>query len=202
MNTLQSRYSTVVSTLALVVALTAAGAWALERNSIGSKELKRGAVKSAEIKGSAVRSSDIRSDAVTSEDLSLAAPGLSQQTGEVSAPVGSEYEKLATIGSYEKQTADTVLNVSWSGTVGLTAGPCSFQLRVDGAPDDQGSGEVFASSGSLGESVSVEALFSGFGVGTHEIEVWARASNAGDACVLSPAGTGIGQTVVVQEVVV
>lgn len=203
MKNVKLNYSTVVSTLALFVAL-GGGAYAasIAKNSVGSKQLKANSVKSAEIAKRSVASSEIENGEVLPPDLQLPAPALLRQSGEVAATPGDQYAKIATLGTYAKQDASSVLRIAWSGSIGAGFSPCVFQLRVDGQADDRNAAEVFVQNSNT-ESASVDALFSGLAAGPHDIEVWARATSGGaSVCTLSPTAAGIGQTAVVEEAVV
>lgn len=61
----------VIAVLALIMS-TAGGAYAVAKNSIGTKQLKNNAVTSSKIKNSSIRSSDVKNGSLTSADL---APG-------------------------------------------------------------------------------------------------------------------------------
>lgn len=61
----------VIAVLALVMS-TAGGAYAVAKNSIGTKQLKNNAVTSSKIKGSTIQSSDVKNGSLTASDL---APG-------------------------------------------------------------------------------------------------------------------------------
>jgi uncharacterized low-complexity protein len=65
------RYADVVSTLALLLALsgTAYAATALAANSVGTTQLKNDAVTAAKIKAGAVGSSEVAADALTLADI-------------------------------------------------------------------------------------------------------------------------------------
>src|ERR1044072_1227515 len=63
-----NRYSTVVSTLALVVALTGVGAQA-SGVFVTSKQIRNGTILSQDIHKSAVKSSDLGNGTVKSEDI-------------------------------------------------------------------------------------------------------------------------------------
>jgi hypothetical protein len=57
-----------IAVLALIIS-TAGGAYAVGKNSIGTKQLKNNAVTSGKIRSSTIQSSDIKSDTVTSSDV-------------------------------------------------------------------------------------------------------------------------------------
>lgn len=207
----QSFFPHVVSTLALVVALTGTAAWALERNSIGSAQLKPNAVRSSDIKASAVRAPDIASDAVDTQEIDenavtpalveLPEPTLIGNTTGFSLSATPQYQLIAPLGSFAKSAPDSIVTIDWSGPVASSMGACVFQLRVDGLPGRIGTGEVFIQPSSL--SVSSTALFDALAPGAHRVEIWVRSANGTDnpsACNVSPPFTGdVGQTVTVTE---
>jgi hypothetical protein len=219
----KQRYSMVVSTLALVVALTSAGAYAgqaliggkqIRNGSITSKDIRKKAVKTSDIGTGAVRSTDLSTGAVQSadigegqvqaQDITLPAPQQLQSADGASAEVGGDYARVDIVGSYSKQDPASVLEVTWTGTAAAGFSPCVFQLRVDGAASGDGAGVIYVQNGTT-VSVSASALFSGLGAGAHQIEVWARLTSAGGTnypCTVGPAEAGVAQTFVVSEQVV
>lgn len=226
MSRLKSNYSAVVSTLALVVALTGVGAYAagVMPDSVGPRQLREGAVMSSKIRDGNVKAADlgdaavrskalgsgsvtsptIAKGAVTADSLTLPAPVSMSLEQSTTANFDSTDALLATIGTYDKQDASSVLRVDWNGTTETGAGSCVLQLRVDGQPASPTAGAVFIQNGGQTLSVATSAQFSGLGVGSHSIEIWAHTVNSGTnayPCTLSPASTGIGQTVDVSEIV-
>lgn len=221
----QRNYANVVSTIALVIALTGTAAFAattLGRNTVGSKQIRKAAVSTSElhkrsvtpskIRRNAVRakqlatasvdSTAIQDGAVSADQLALPAPTLVLSNGEQSANVDDGFERVAALGTIDKQTLDSKLSLDWTGVVSAGPSPCVFQLRVDGQPGATGAGEVFVQN-SVTMTASVESLFAA-GPGTHQLEVWARTVNSGGAsypCTVDPDGTGVSQTVVLQELV-
>ena len=66
-------YANVVSTLALVVAVTGGGAAVaagLAKNSVGSPQIKNGQVKAADLAGNAVTSAKVKDNSLTGADIS------------------------------------------------------------------------------------------------------------------------------------
>lgn len=215
-------YPTVVSTLALVVALTMSGAYAIDKigskqiqnGSIRTADLHKGAVKSAKIGTGAVRSADIGNDAVqtadigtgqvTPQDVTMPPPAQLQSNGASMSEVGNDFTLVSSVGTYAKMDSASVLELNWTGTAHFVFGGsgCLFQLRIDGQPSASGGGTVFVRDM---ESVSVTALFTGLATGAHTIEVWARQTPQGpgmSGCTFGPANAGISQTFVVSEQVV
>lgn len=229
-----SRGSTAISIIALVTSIAAlclGGAVAandlvnsaeiqngsvksidLAKNSVRAPDVKAGAIRTSELATGAVTTSDIGEGEVTPSDVTMPRPVELKKADSASLqPPTTEYSLVGALGTYTKQVTDSVLEVNWTGTVegrnNGTASGCIFQLRVDGQPSPGGGGEVY---GLRVLSVSVTALFSGFGTGEHRIEIWARGVQpeeqlgieTGDRCVVGPAETGIGQAVVVSEKVI
>lgn len=181
----------------------------LRRNAVGSRAIGSGAVKSADvgtgqiqsddIGSSQVQAADIGDDQVTARSLSLPAPA-QFVIGEVIGPVGPDFVPLATVGTYDKASAASLVRVEWSGVASSgEATNCIFQIRVNGMPPAGGGGEVFAF---FTENVSTSGIFPGIPSGLISVEVWARYSaKAGGppSCVLSPAYPGLKSTFVVSE---
>ena len=61
-------YANVVATVALFIAL-GGGAWALAKDSVGSREIENGSVRSQELKDGDVRGADIEANAVQGSDV-------------------------------------------------------------------------------------------------------------------------------------
>jgi hypothetical protein len=71
-------YANVISTLALVLALSGGAAYAaieLEKNTVGSKQLKKNSVTTAKIKGDAVNGSKVKAGSLTGTDLDVSTLG-------------------------------------------------------------------------------------------------------------------------------
>lgn len=180
---MSNRINTVISVLALIIAVGTGSAFAasqitgknIKNNSLTTKDLKNNGVTSGDLRNATVSSADIGEGEVEPTDVELPPPAtLSPPTTQ--APVTGEFASLVTIGSYNKQTAESVLQVEWSGVI--EAGPgtnCIYQLRVNGVEPPHG-GEVFAIQQPV--NVSTGVLFPGLGAGPVSIEVWARASAA------------------------
>lgn len=174
----------------------------LKRNSVTAGEIRKNAVRSTDLRAAAVQTSDIEDGAVTPEDVTMPVPA-EFSLGSTSGAVSGAFGHLATFGTYNKVTADA-LEVSWSGVV--ASGPatnCVFQLRVNGLPSTRFGGEVFAPEQNT--NVSTSALFVGLAPGPVTVELWAKsiasANPSGPSCVAGPANPGIGNNVVVSEIV-
>jgi hypothetical protein len=218
---MKDRASLVISTLALVVALTTAGAWAqtnlitgaqikngtlttkdLHNNTVASTDIHNGTVSTADIGSEQVTSPDIGANQVTPTDVQLPPPSETTPNG-VSGPVTDQFTKLADVGTYNKTQAESLLNVTWSGAVASGSGTnCVFQVRVNGAEPNAGGGEVFSTQGAV--NVSTTALFAGIGTGPLTVEVWAKysAQFSAPTCILGPSNPGIDNTFVITEEVI
>jgi hypothetical protein len=224
-------YANVAATLALVIALTGTTAMAtvlvtskqirngsilsqdirknavktsdIATNAVGSVDLKSDAVRTADIGTGQVESSDIGTGQVTPSDVTMPNPQQLQETGAATSEVGATFTLLDPVGTYVKQDPDSALEVDWTGTAAAGFSGCNFQLRVDGTPSANEAGTVFVANGGQAESIAATALFSGLPTGQHSIEIWARTTLGGGSysCTVGPATAGIGQTIVVSELV-
>ena len=100
-------YSNVVATVALFVAL-GGGAWALSKNSVGSRELEKGAVRSSELENGTIKGKDVKSETLGGtqiEDGSLSAAELGDGavgSGEIAdGAVGSSKVPNNAVGASE-----------------------------------------------------------------------------------------------------
>lgn len=223
---IRDNYAAIVSTLALVVALTTSGAYAasqltggqikngtitaadLDKNAVHSRDIAPNAIKGSDVHRNAIQSSDIGAGQVTAEDVTLPAPAQlkNSATAVIDSPT-TDFQRIYVGGTYDKQDASSALEIDWTGSVfGENAGEasgCIFQLRVDGQPAAGGGGEAF---GTRLIAVSASAVFSGLAAGPHQIEIWARVIlpgqlDEGNECVVGPEEAGIAQTFVVTELV-
>lgn len=213
-------YSTVVSTLALAVALTGTAAYAggligsnqIKNNSIKSVDLRKSSVKSIDLATSSVKAIDVAANAVSSSELSDGAVGLPEadlpdprmlKSSAEAAIVGTtEYQKVMAVDAFTKEGApeSSELSAMWSVTVKAGFSPCVFQLRANGAPAAAGTSEVYVPSGGQPETVSAPAVFSNLAAGPVTFEVWARTTLPGGyPCTVSPSEAGVGQSVSVVE---
>jgi len=186
------------------IAPAAVGSAEIASSAISSSQLQDGSVQSGDIANGQVTSDDIGDGQVTPDDMTLPPPAtLSIPADQTSAAAPTrEFIRITTVGSYRKMVADSVLEVSWTGSTATDSLPCVFQLRVDGQPGARSGGEIYVANSSV-LSVSSTALFEGIGVGEHEVSIWARIPNyPGDTdskCTVGPAFAGIPQTVIVSE---
>ncbi|HYJ22620.1 MAG TPA: hypothetical protein VEW07_11440 [Solirubrobacterales bacterium] len=236
---MKDNYAAIMSTVAVVLALTSAGAVAsgvvvttktIKNGTVKSIDLQNGGVKSADLKNESVGSADIGSDAVASSDiandavgssdiapgavesaaLSLPAPVQCQVTGETKIHPTMAFAKVADVCTYTKGTAESILEVDWTGSVeghnrGEISG-CVFQVRINGSASAPGAGVVFGAGLS---PVSVSALFAGLPAGPLTIEIWARLAayepamgGDSDACTVGPVAASTAQTITVGEQVI
>lgn len=224
---MRKHYSSVVATLALILSLggTAYAVTALEPNSVGTVQLKAGAVRSTDLAANAVRTTDIRKDAVRSSDVAtngiqsadvnLPDPTLTTEADGAGsfAPADGTYVKLDDVGTFDKVDPTSAIEVDWSGVVASrfspssgTSIPCGLQLRVDGAVELRGAGELYVGSGDT-TSAATSAIFEGLPVGTHTVELWARSLGMGGApapanCVVGPDDADVSQTATVTELAI
>lgn len=103
-----------------------------------------------------------------------------------SVTAGSGYTKIADMGTFEVQAAESLIEVTFHGRVyaSSTNGTgVQFELRVDDSPSPAGriravlrTGEI---SGGSGSSVSMGGFFEGLAPGTHTVSMWARTGGGG-----------------------
>lgn len=211
---MHNRLPTILSTAALVVSMMALclGGAIASGVLVGSKQIRNGSVKSIDLRNDGVKSPDLAPASVESQALALPEPTECQVKGEVKSHPTTAFSKLADVCVYTKTTAESVLEVNWTGSVeGHNAGEasgCVFQLRVNGQPSAPGGGGETFGRGLV--SVSASALFGGLPVGPLTVEVWARlamyepTSMGGpdaNACTLGPRNAGTNQTIDVSEAV-
>jgi hypothetical protein len=217
------RLSLIISTLALVVALTGVGlvqagvlvtSKQIKNGTILSEDIHRGGVKTSDVANGTVSSADIGNGDIASvdiganevepSDLELPAPVEATPDEATGSVAVGEFSKLATVAELTKVQAESVLEVTWSGAI--APGPstnCIYQLRVNEAIAPQGGGEAFAQTSAV--NVSTTATFSGVPAGPISIEVWAKARAAATptpSCILGPANPGIDTTIVAIEQIV
>jgi hypothetical protein len=209
---MRNKTPTIISIVALVFAMGAVANAArvyitganIKNNTISTRDLHNGGVNSVDLHNNGVTSEDLAPESVEEEALSLPEP---EETtpNTLNAAVSSEFGRMGTVATYQKEEPDSVVVVSLSGAV--VSGPatnCVFQLRINGQQAQAGGGEVFA--GSQAVNVSTEALFTGLSAGPVEVEIWGRASlfvpgggPTGPTCIVGPANPGIDTTVIVSE---
>jgi hypothetical protein len=179
-------YPTIASTLALVIALTMGGAWAAS-HLISGKQIKNNSIKAKKVKFPRARP--------------LGPPA--HAAAKAHASVSDQYSQVADLGSYSKSDPTSVLQVTWTGPVSTDFDPCVFQLRVDGQPPAGGGGGEVLVQNSTTLSISDQALFSGLGVGNHEVSVWARIRDVGPnyPCTVGGTNPSVPQTANAVELV-
>jgi hypothetical protein len=202
MKRLTRHYSAIASTLALIVALTGVGAaTAGKLHLISGKHIKNNSISGAKVKNNSISGAKVSFPAATP----IGPGGAKAAAVQAAKSVGDQFALVAEMGAYTKADPASVLQISWTGTVGSPTGaPCIFQLRIDGKPPSGGGGEVYTNTG--GQSIAVQSLFSGIALGARQVQVFARslptASGATDSpCVVSPPETQIPQTVNAVELV-
>lgn len=212
-------YQRFAPTLAIVLALLAlclGGALASGRIIItSSSQIKNGAVTSKDVKNNTVRSADLGPNSVTGTEIDpnavepsdVALPPAVETNPPVAAVTDpnpfspSAYEVIGTVGTFDKQQAESQLEVQWSGVIsaGGAATLCVYQLRVNGQPSPGGGGEAVAHEGVI--NVATGALFSA-PVGPANIEVWARVTSTADpAATCGVGGLGVASTFIFNEAI-
>jgi len=176
----------------------------IKDDAVAASDIGAGQVDSEAIGTGQVTSSEIGNGQVTPQDVDMPEPQELEAKGAASKswifgePQVANFELVDPVGAYEKTDAGSVLQVDWIGTA--AGNGCVFQLRVDGQPVSGSGGEVFASAAT---SVAASALFPGLGVGSHQIEIWARprvpSPSAGGTCTVGPEAAGIDQTFIISE---
>lgn len=116
--------------------------------------------------------------------------------------VGSQYEPLRTVGTFEKQNDGTAITLDWNAHATRTGGSfCEYQLRIDAANDQGNTSADFAVAGGgavvygTDDTLSVKALFTDLPAGEHQVAIWVRGSAT--SCALNSGD--FGQSVIVTE---
>jgi hypothetical protein len=194
MKQLTRHYANIASTVALVIALTVGGAYAAGK--ITSKDIQNGTIRKVDLRKNAVTPKKVKfpkARAVNPAASSAASPRMTRQ-----------FERVATLGTYDKLDGSAVLQVTWAAVVHSNAS-CIFQLRVDGDPPPQGGGEAFYFDGTPG-MISTQALFPGLARGEHVVEVYARVTlpvfeDPTSYCTVGHPSAPLAQTVNAAELV-
>lgn len=116
-----------IAVLALIVS-TAGGAYAVGKNSIGSKQLKKNAVSSSKIKDSSIQSSDVRNNTLTASDVkdgSLGAADFAAGQLPPAAPSRSYFARVDAAGNLLARSPGI------TGVTKYTAGYYIVSLAVD-----------------------------------------------------------------------
>jgi hypothetical protein len=119
-------------------------------------------------------------------------PTLSTQVLDVNcislASVTPTYAKLTDLGTFNVQSADSALELTFNGRIyigSFTSGTGAvFELRVDDAPSTVGRARAnlrAAEAGGGGLQTSITGIFSGLSSGEHTASLWVRTSVAGSA---------------------
>lgn len=131
-------YANVTSTLALVLALGAGGAYAVDR--IGSRDVRNNSLRSDDLKNRvAVKSKDVKKNALTGKEIresTLDASGFASVSGTEQVgcfELGVDFEQCATKSVKLKQTS-RILAVGTGDQVSEagTGGAATCQIQVDG----------------------------------------------------------------------
>jgi hypothetical protein len=129
-------------------------------------------------------------------------------TGQDTKSVTAQYQKIRTVGSFNKDTSGSDLLLMWNGHGGASGDVdnrfCEFQLRIDNRNDqnqtstnfnlETGSSAVlFAANSPIG----ITGMFRDVGAGNHTVSIWARGTD-NTTCRLNTRN--FGQDVFVHEV--
>jgi hypothetical protein len=159
-------YANVVSTIALFLVL-GGGAYALSKNSVGSRQIKNDSIRSKDIKDRQIRGRDLRDDTITSRqieegrfDMSRFVAMNSSQGGACDPSAGAYVSCASTSLNLREPSQVLVVAGGVADTVGNDANGSSgsCRLRVDGAVTPGLSTPV-----SVGEEVNGDELFKGNG---------------------------------------
>ncbi len=186
----------------------------LANGSVRAADIKNGGVTSADIGVNQVKRADIASNQITGdeiapgevgpEEVELPEPTSFKTGGNWTAMVNQHaFEKVVTLGAYNKQVASSALKVDWVGLAKSFEFGCIYELRVDGI--SEGAGTAYAYDGAA-LSVSASSLIAGLGVGEHQVELWTKTawgdpSGVKVKCQVGDANVGLPQSVVVAEIV-
>lgn len=176
----------------------------LAKNSVRSSALADGAVTTADVAEGTIESGDISEEGVKPEDVAFPEAGqlvVQAPNATIRAAAAAPAEN---VGNYLKQSAESEVQVTWTGTAATDFSQCIFQLRVGGQPAADGAGQVFVSNGTT-EAVAVTATWKGLPPGPVPVEVWAHSTQesaeGGYPCTVGPAAAQVPQTFAVTEIV-
>lgn len=161
-------YANVVATLALIVAVGGASAFAashLAKNSVGARQLKRSAVRTRKIKNEAVTAAKIRKGTITGSRLDLNSIGIIP-AAQTAATAGD----AKTLGGAEPATY--LGRVAQTTAEGINLGPLGSGI-VDGTPG--GALSIIVPAGD--EYVAADAAAS-FAEATTDTELWVQEDGA------------------------
>lgn len=101
-----------------------------------------------------------------------------------SITAGSDYTKIADMGTFDVQAAESLVELTFHGRVYASAtngSGVAFELRVDDAPSPAGRIRAVIRPFEVGNgsSVSMGGFFEGLAPGTHTISMWARVGGGG-----------------------
>ena len=136
---------------------------------------------------------------------------LSKNDGVVTAVPGSAWALHETIGSFTKAASDTVVRLTWTGSVHYDQLFCVFQIRVDGAAENGSTSTDLSTAtggivnfpnvgGQNGGQFSSYSVWTGLPAGNHDVTVWTRGPGAGTPnCQTNPGNYPAGTRVYVEE---
>lgn len=105
-----------------------------------------------------------------------------------SGNVGSSFAKVLDIDTFDVQSADSLLEITFEGRIdvdSMTGNGVRFELRVDDAPSPYGLARALVRSDEVGNAGGIHASFTGMfdslAEGEHTLSLWAQATNNGTA---------------------
>lgn len=138
-------------------------------------------------------------------------PGLVYTVLEPACPssitAGTSYTKIADLGTFEVQSADSVVETTFYGRVYASSTDGSglqYELRVDDAASSVGRIRAVLKAGEVGSgvgrAVSMGGFFEGLSESTHTVSLWARVANGTTAStVMYDPGCWSSDHVVIKE---
>lgn len=105
-----------------------------------------------------------------------------------SGNVGSTFAKVLDIDTFDVQSADSLLEITFEGRIdvdSMTGNGVRFELRVDDMPSSYGRARAVVrsdeSSNAGGVHASFTGIFDSLAPGEHTLSIWAEATNGGTA---------------------
>ena len=121
----------------------------------------------------------------------------------IDTSISGTWEYVRDLGTFTKTSSDTDVIINVDGHGEINAVFCHWQVRVDGLTD-VGAASTSPSLADGGSAVQyatgawfIQALFSGLGTGSHDVELWLRGS--GTDCQNNPFN--FGHTALVTELI-
>jgi hypothetical protein len=102
--------------------------------------------------------------------------------------VSATYTKIGDLGTFEVQSADSLVETTFHGRVYASATNGTgvrYELRVDDAATGEGRIRAILKAaetgGSVGRAVSMSGFWYGLAVGSHTVSLWAQTANGTDS---------------------